>query len=137
MKNNGEGVNIDLAQLRSRLQEARGPQYWRCLEELADTEGFRKLLHDEFPQHEHVWENTLDRRDFLRLMSASLALAGLNACTKQPQEKIFPYVRQPENVVPGQPLYFASAVRRGGYANGVLVESHLGRPTKIEGNPQH
>ncbi|MGH7495777.1 MAG: TAT-variant-translocated molybdopterin oxidoreductase [bacterium] len=137
MKNNGEGASLDLAQLRARLQESRGPQYWRCLEELADTEAFRTLLHDEFPQHEHAWENTLDRRDFLRLMSASLALAGLSACTKQPQEKIFPYVRQPENVVPGQPLYFASAVCRSGYANGVLVESHMGRPTKIEGNPQH
>jgi molybdopterin-containing oxidoreductase family iron-sulfur binding subunit len=137
MKTDGEGASTDLARLRARLQEARGPQSGRCLEELADTDAFRKLLHDEFPQHEHVWENTLDRRDFLRLMGASLALAGLQACTKQPQEKIFPYVRQPENIVPGQPLYFASAVRRSGYANGVLVESHLGRPTKIEGNPQH
>jgi len=137
MKINGEGANLDLAQLRQRLQEAKGPQYWRCLEELADTEAFQKLIHDEFPQHEQVWENSLNRRDFLRVMSASLALAGLNACTKQPQEKIFPYVRQPENVIPGQPLYFASAVLHNGYANGVLVESHLGRPTKIEGNPQH
>ncbi len=137
MKINGEGTNIDLAQLRARLQAARGPQYWRCLEELAESAAFGKLLHDEFPQHEQVWENTLDRRDFLRLMSASLALAGLNACTKQPQEKILPYVRQPENVIPGRPLFYASAVLRQGYANGVLVENHMGRPTKIEGNPQH
>ena len=70
-------------------------------------------------------------------MSASLALAGVGACTRQPQEQIVPYVRQPEDIVPGRPLFFASAVIHGGYAQPVLVESHMGRPTKIEGNPEH
>ena len=70
-------------------------------------------------------------------MSASLALAGVGACTKQPPEEIVPYVRQPEDLVPGRPLFFASAIPFSGVANPVLVESHMGRPTKIEGNPEH
>ena len=70
-------------------------------------------------------------------MSASFALAGLNACTRQPKETIVPYVRQPEEFTPGKPLFFATAMPMSGYAKGLLVESHLGRPTKIEGNPQH
>ena len=70
-------------------------------------------------------------------MSASLALAGVSACTKQPAEKIIPYVRQPENMVPGRPLFFATAIPFGGVAAPVLVESHEGHPTKVEGNPQH
>ncbi len=74
---------------------------------------------------------------FLKLMSASLALAGVGACTKQPPEAIVPYVRQPEDLVPGRPLFFASAIPFSGIANPVLVESHMGRPTKIEGNPDH
>ena len=70
-------------------------------------------------------------------MAASFALAGLNACTRQPKETIVPYVRQPEDFTPGKPLFFATAMPMCGYARGLLVESHLGRPTKIEGNPQH
>ena len=70
-------------------------------------------------------------------MGASLALAGLSACTRQPEEKIVPYVRAPEGSVPGKPLFFATAVPLGGFAHGVVVESHEGRPTKIEGNPKH
>src|SRR5579863_1075700 len=70
-------------------------------------------------------------------MGASLALAGLSACTRQPTETIMPYVRQPEEVIPGKPLFFATAVPLAAVAAGVLVESHLGRPTKVEGNPDH
>ena len=70
-------------------------------------------------------------------MGASLALAGASACTRQPDELIVPYVRQPENVVPGRPLFFATAMPLGGSASGLLAESHEGRPTKIEGNPDH
>ncbi len=79
----------------------------------------------------------MGRRQFLKVMGASLALAGLTACTKQPTETIMPYVRQPEEVIPGRPLYFATAVPNSAIAMGVLVESHLGRPTKVEGNPDH
>ena len=70
-------------------------------------------------------------------MGASLALAGVTACTRQPPEKIVPYVRQPEEIVPGRPLFYATAMTLGGVATGLLVESHEGRPTKIEGNPEH
>ena len=70
-------------------------------------------------------------------MGASLALAGMTACTRQPTEHIMPYVRQPEELIPGRPLFFATAMTLNGVANGVLVESHEGRPTKIEGNPEH
>ena len=77
------------------------------------------------------------RRAFLKLMGASLALAGVTACTRQPAEKIVPYVRQPEEMVPGRPSFFATAMALGGVATGLLVESHEGRPTKVEGNPLH
>jgi molybdopterin-containing oxidoreductase family iron-sulfur binding subunit len=77
------------------------------------------------------------RRTFLKLMGASLALGGFGACTRQPAETIVPYVRQPEDLVLGEPLFFATAMPMGGAAIGLLVESHEGRPTKIEGNPNH
>ncbi len=128
---------LDLEAARVRLDAERGPQYWRSLEELADTEEFRALLDREFPQGASEMTDAVGRRQFLRLMGASLALAGVTACTKQPPEKIIPYVNQPEGLVPGAPMFFATAVSLGGFATGVLVESHEGRPTKIEGNPDH
>ncbi len=79
----------------------------------------------------------MDRRELLKFGGVSLALAGLTACTRQPAEKIVPYVRQPEEIVPGKPLFFATAMTLGGYATGLLVESNMGRPTKAEGNPLH
>jgi MoCo/4Fe-4S cofactor protein with predicted Tat translocation signal len=111
--------------------------YWRSLDELAASEEFRALVEDEFPDRTPDWNDPGSRRKFLRLMGASIALAGASACTKQPKEVIVPYVRQPEELVPGKPLYYATAMSVAGLATGVLVESHLGRPTKIEGNPDH
>src|SRR5690349_21766514 len=132
---------LDLAAVRARLENARGREYWRSLEDLAATPGFKELLDREFPQQAIGWsddENEVDgRRNFLKLMGASLALGGLAACTRQPTEYIMPYVRQPEELIPGRPLFFATATTLNGVASGVLVESHEGRPTKIEGNPQH
>ena len=128
---------MDLTAIRSRLAGSEGRLYWRSLGELADTPEFREYLHREFPAQASEWNDPKGRRDFLKLMSASLALAGIGACTKQPTEAIIPYVRQPEDVVPGRPLFFASAIVHRGYAHPVLVESHMGRPTKIEGNPDH
>jgi MoCo/4Fe-4S cofactor protein with predicted Tat translocation signal len=128
---------MDFAAIRSRLAGAEGRLYWRSLAELGDTPEFREYLHREFPEQASEWNDPKGRREFLKLMSASLALAGVGACTKQPLEPIVPYVRQPEDVVPGRPLFFASAVTLGGIAQPVLVESHMGRPTKIEGNPDH
>src|SRR5436305_3403517 len=95
------------------------------------------MLHREYPRHASEWTDGVSRRGFLQLASASLALAGLTACTRQPTELIVPYVKQPEQLVPGKPLFFATAVAVGGMATGVLAESHQGRPTKIEGNPDH
>jgi molybdopterin-containing oxidoreductase family iron-sulfur binding subunit len=128
---------IDIAAIRARLAEHRGPQYWRSLEELADTEEFHEVLKQEFPKHAAVWVDSVSRRRFLQLMGASLALGGLSACTKQPTELIVPYTKPPESLLPGRPQYYATAVLLNGVATGVLVESHTGRPTKIEGNPQH
>ena len=113
------------------------PRYWRSLGERHDTPEFREWLEWEFPPLASEWTDEISRRRFVQLMGASFALAGLGACTKQPIEKIVPYVRQPEEVLPGRPLHFATAMTLGGYARGVIVESHEGRPTKIEGNPQH
>src|SRR5271167_1901177 len=129
---------LDLAEVRDKLARAKsGPQYWRSLEELAQTEGFFEMVHREFPRQASVWPEGASRRDFMKLMTASMALAGLSACVKQPVEPIVPYVRQPEPIVLGIPLFFASAMPFAGYATPVLVESHEGRPTKVEGNPDH
>jgi MoCo/4Fe-4S cofactor protein with predicted Tat translocation signal len=121
-----------------RPADGEGPRrYWKSFDELADAPAFLEFLHREFPGQASMFEDPKGRREFLTLMGASLALAGLTACTKQPEEKILPYVRQPEQIVPGRPLFFATATGHDGYARGILVESHEGRPTKIEGNPDH
>jgi Fe-S-cluster-containing dehydrogenase component len=105
--------------------------YWQSLEAHAATRAGLESPGDGDPL------GGVDRRQFLRLMGASLALAGLSGCTRQPAEEIVPYVRQPEHLLPGRPLYFATAMPLLGYATGLLVESHEGRPTKVEGNPDH
>ena len=128
---------MDLAAIKSRLAGSNGRLYWRSLGELADTPEFREYLHREFPEQASEWNDPKGRRTFLKLMSASLALAGVGACTKQPHEDLVPYVHQPEDLVPGRPLFFATAIPMSGTAMPVLVESHMGRPTKIEGNPEH
>jgi MoCo/4Fe-4S cofactor protein with predicted Tat translocation signal len=129
--------NLDLAGLRARMAEAGGPEYWRSLDELADTPEFQELLHREFPQGASELVDPVSRRTLLKLMGASLALAGVTACTRQPAERIVPYVKQPEELVPGNPLFFATAMSLAGFAVPILVESHEGRPTKAEGNPDH
>ncbi len=108
--------------------------YWRSLEELARSGDFREHLEREFRS---PIDSGVDRRELMTLMGASLALAGLTACTRQPTERIYPYVKPPEEVVPGEPLFYATAHVHGGYARGILAESHAGRPTKVEGNPLH
>ncbi|MDH3252644.1 MAG: TAT-variant-translocated molybdopterin oxidoreductase, partial [Ignavibacteria bacterium] len=128
---------LDSSSIRTRLASHRGREYWRSLDELADTPEFREFLHREFPREASVWEGSLSRRNFLQIMGASLALGGLNACMKQPDQKIIPYVKQPEIIVPGEPLQFATAALLGGFATGVLATSHMGRPTRIDGNPDH
>ena len=118
--------------------EVRVPkQYWRNLEELADSPIFEEFVRREFPQQAEEWNNPLERRTFLKLMGASLALAGLSGCVIQPPEKVIPYVRRPEEETPGKGLYFATAFSLGGIATPLLVRSNEGRPTKVEGNPDH
>jgi molybdopterin-containing oxidoreductase family iron-sulfur binding subunit len=111
---------------------------WRSLDELAGSAQFREALDREFPETvQDVDGGETTRRNFLRLMGASMALAGLYGCSERPSGKIIPYVQQPEQIVPGMPLFFATAMPMNGYGYGVLAESHEGRPTKIEGNPDH
>ncbi|MFL5805834.1 MAG: TAT-variant-translocated molybdopterin oxidoreductase [Roseiflexaceae bacterium] len=131
---------LNLEKIRARLADARGPQYWRSLDELAATPEFREFLDREFPRQASEWNDPspISRRRFLKLMGASLALAGLSGCSfTQPQEQILPYVNKPDPIVPGLPLFFATAMPLGGYATGLLVRSNEGRPTKVEGNPDH
>ena len=131
-------ARLDLAALRTQLASAEdGPQYWRGLEAAAGTPEFQEWLHREFPVGASEWTEGQSRRQFLKYMAASLALAGATACTRQPTEKILPYVKQPEELLPGIALYYATAMTLGGFATGLIVESHEGRPTKIEGNPDH
>jgi len=128
-------VNIEA--LRDKLAAGRGPAFWRTLEEAAETEEMTEYIEQEFPGLSGQIPQGVDRRSLLKVMAASLAMAGAAACTKQPKELIVPYVRQPENIIPGTALFYATAMTTGGYARGLLVESHLNRPTKAEGNPDH
>jgi MoCo/4Fe-4S cofactor protein with predicted Tat translocation signal len=120
------------------LAAASSPQLWRSLEELHDTPEFRGWLEREFPPGAAEWpEDALSRRHFLSLLGGSLALAGLTGCGRAPGDKVVPYVEQPEQIVPGQPLFYASAMPWRGFARGCLVKTEMGRPVKIEGNPAH
>ena len=132
-----EPKKLDLPAVRALLEKSHGREYWRSLEDLAQTDAFQDLMHREFPRYASEWEDGDSRRNFIKLMGASLALAGLTACTRQPDEHINPYVRQPEELVPGRPMFYATAMPLGASSTGLLVESHEGRPTKIEGNPDH
>src|ERR1041384_4881630 len=133
----GKKGKLDLETVRTQIAETQGPEFWRSLEELAGTEEFREMMHREFPKGASEWASGVSRRGFMKLMGASLAMAGMTACTKQPLEPIVPYVKQPEELIPGRPMFYATAMQLGGYATPLLVESHMGRPTKIEGNAEH
>jgi MoCo/4Fe-4S cofactor protein with predicted Tat translocation signal len=135
----GNKTKLDLNAVRAEIDKAAktGPEYWRSLEELAGNPEFQDALKREFPKGASEWVDSVSRRGFLKVMGASLGLAGMTGCVKLPNEAIVPYVRQPENVIPGRAMYYASAHTLSGYANPILVESHLGRPTKIEGNDKH
>ena len=118
------GRSLGLGNRRARIAETKGPEYWRSLEELAGSAEFREMMHREFPQASE-WVDPVSRRGFLKLIGASMALAGITACTKQPLEQIVPYVRQPEELVPGTPIFYATAFTLSGYASPILVETHL------------
>src|ERR1700686_1048442 len=130
-------ASLELETVRKKLAEAKGPKYWRTLEELSDQKAFGELLEREFPRQASEWVDPVSRRGFLKLAGASLALAGLAGCTRQPLEQILPYVRQPEQLIPGRPIFYATAMPFHGHALPLLVETHEFRPTKVEGNPLH
>ena len=127
--------SVDVGKLRSQLEKIaadRGgdaDEMWRSLEELSGDADFQELVDKEFPRYAPgEWQDGVSRRGFVQLAGASLGLAGLTACTRQPRERIIPYIEQPENLVPGKPLYYASAMTVGGYGIGVIAESQMGRP---------
>jgi MoCo/4Fe-4S cofactor protein with predicted Tat translocation signal len=128
---------MDLAAVRAKLEQESGKRFWQSLEELSETKEYREFLENEFPHDPEKDPQGLNRRDVLKLAAASAALAGLSACTKLPTQKIVPYVKAPEEIVAGKPLFYATSMPLAGVAAGLLVESHMGRPTKIEGNPEH
>ncbi|MDX6612353.1 MAG: hypothetical protein QOD75_1539 [Blastocatellia bacterium] len=132
------GVRLDPSAIAgTQTDVGAGKEYWRSLDELADSPEFHQFVLREYPQQAEEWNDPVERRTFLKLMGASLALAGLSSCAYQPPEKIVPYVNQPEGEVPGKPLYFATAFSLGGIATPLLARSNEGRPTKVEGNPDH
>jgi molybdopterin-containing oxidoreductase family iron-sulfur binding subunit len=131
------GNPLNLQSVQNKLARAKGPALWRSLDELSATEGFQDFLHTEFPRQAGEWLDDEGRRNFLKIMGASLALAGLGACTRQPVEYIMPYVVAPEKLLSGKPLFYATAFPISGVASPILVETNEFRPTKVEGNPDH
>ena len=130
-----EGLTLE--EVRGKLNGKTGKKYWRSLEELSDKPGFGEMLAREFPQQASEWIDPVSRRGFLKLAGASLALAGLAGCTKQPDEPIYPYVKAPEDLLLGKPMYFATAFPFPTGAVPVLVKSDAFRPVKVDGNPEH
>ncbi|TPN37129.1 4Fe-4S dicluster domain-containing protein [Mesorhizobium sp. B2-3-3] len=122
-----------IAALREQLSS--GHDMWRSLDEVARTAEFLRFVEAEFPALADRLPSRIDRRTMLKVMGASLSLAGLTGCSEA--RSIVPYVRQPENVVPGKPRYYATTLSSDGFGIGAVVESHEGRPTKVEGNPDH
>jgi molybdopterin-containing oxidoreductase family iron-sulfur binding subunit len=115
----------------------RGPRYWRSVDELAGTAEFQAAVEREFPSSVQEWVDLVSRRGFMKLMGASMALAGLAGCTKQPDEPIYPYVKAPEDLILGKPMYFATAHPFATGAVPLLVKSDQFRPIKVDGNPEH
>ncbi|PSQ69750.1 MAG: hypothetical protein BRD29_01020, partial [Bacteroidetes bacterium QH_2_67_10] len=128
-----------MSESRDVAEKTGPPEHWRTLGERAGSKDFREALRDEFADGAAEWKHDPQgRRHFIKIMGAAGALATLaGGCYTRDEEHIVPYVEQPENVVPGNADFYATSFPLGGYAQGVLVESQQGRPTKIEGNPSH
>ena len=122
---------------RRALEETGDGATWRCLDELLDPKGFAVRAAGEFEPGAELWDEALSRRGFLALLSATLGLAGAAGCTRAPAARIVPYNDPPPEVTPGVASHYATSALRDGYAIGLVVESHEGRPTKVEGNPEH
>jgi MoCo/4Fe-4S cofactor protein with predicted Tat translocation signal len=132
-----EAKGLTLAAVREKLVGIKGKRYWRSIDELAGTPEFDEAVQREFPAAAQEWVDPVSRRGFMKLMGASMALAGLAGCTKQPDEPIYAYVKQPEDLILGKPMYFASAHPFAAGAVPVLVKSDQFRPIKVDGNPEH
>jgi MoCo/4Fe-4S cofactor protein with predicted Tat translocation signal len=132
-------ARLTLAEVRAKLDGKTGRRFWKNLDELAETPAFNELMAEEFPRQAGgaEWVDAVSRRGFLKVMGASLALAGMAGCTKQPDEPIFPYVKQPEDLILGKPMYFATAHPFPTGAIPVLIKSDAFRPIKVDGNPEH
>lgn len=128
---------MSLAQVREELKGVKGKRYWRSIDELANTSEFQAAVEREFPSSAQEWVDPVSRRGFMKLMGASMALAGLAGCTKQPDEPIYAYVKAPEDLILGKPNYFATAHPFVTGAIPVLVKSDQYRPIKVDGNPEH
>ncbi|MCC6144336.1 MAG: TAT-variant-translocated molybdopterin oxidoreductase, partial [Candidatus Hydrogenedentes bacterium] len=128
---------VDYEALRARLAAENGPAYWRSLDELAHLGEVNEAFHQEFPSTVTDTLDPVSRRNFVKLMGASMMLAGLASCARQPDETIVPYVQQPEQLVLGKPLYFATAYPFSGYGLGLVATSFNYRPTKIQGLAEH
>jgi molybdopterin-containing oxidoreductase family iron-sulfur binding subunit len=114
-----------------------GRTYWRSLQELADTPEFTAIVEREVPRFREI-VNAVDRRRFVQLMAASMALGGLSGCGPEAAPRqLLPYVQQPEGIIPGRNRYYATAISQNGYAAGVLIAHQMARPIKVEGNPDH
>ena len=134
-------AKLTLAQVQAKLEGKTGRRFWKDLDSLAETESFQELMSEEFPRQSmgasNEWVDPVSRRGFLKVMGASFALAGLAGCTKQPDEPIYPYVKQPEDLVLGTSMLFATAHPFPTGAIPVLVKTDAFRPIKLEGNPEH
>jgi MoCo/4Fe-4S cofactor protein with predicted Tat translocation signal len=110
---------------------------WQGFDQAAGQPGFERRMEQEFPAQASEWVDPVSRRGFMKLMGASLAMAGLAGCTKQPDEPIYPYIKQPEDLLLGRPNYFATAFPFPTGALPLLVKSDAYRPIKVDGNPEH
>ncbi len=128
---------MSLEQVRAELKGTSGKQFWRSVDELENTPEFQAAVEKEFPSAAQEWVDPVSRRGFLKIMGASMALAGLAGCTKQPDEPIYPYVKAPEDLILGKPMYFATANPLPTGAVPLLVKSDQFRPIKVDGNPDH
>ena len=124
-----------MIQHNKELEEIQGKQYWKSLDDLADTPGFRSWVDREFPEGASLIDG-VQRRGFLKLMAASFGLAGMGMTgCRRPEHAILPHGKSPEELIPGVPAYYSSSRPTSGGFIPLIVESHEGRPTKIEGNP--
>jgi MoCo/4Fe-4S cofactor protein with predicted Tat translocation signal len=128
---------LTLEQVREKLKGTTGKKLWRSIDELQNTPEFQAAVEREFPAAAQEWVDPVSRRGFLKVMGASMALAGLAGCTKQPDEPIYPYVKAPEDLILGKPMYFATANPLPTGAVPLLVKSDQFRPIKADGNPDH